>query len=74
MPLAAVYTSHLRPDTALVSAFQQSGDYDYSKELFKGDFSIWSWLWTTSTASLRASSAVWRMLATCPYGCGYGWL
>lgn len=45
MPLAAVYTSHLRPDTALVSAFQQSGDYDYSKELFKGDFSIWSWLW-----------------------------
>lgn len=45
MPLATVYTSHLRPDTALVRAFQQSGDYDYSKELFKGDFSIWSWLW-----------------------------
>lgn len=45
MPLTAIHTSTLRPDTTLVHAFQQSGDYDYSKELFQSGFSIWDWLW-----------------------------
>lgn len=45
MPLAAIYTSTLHPDTALVRALRESGDYNYSKELFQSDFSIWEWLW-----------------------------
>lgn len=45
MPLTIIYSSTLRPDTALIHAFQQSGDYDYSKELFQSNFSIWGWLW-----------------------------
>ena len=45
MPLAIIYSSTLRPDTVLIHAFQQSGDYDYSKELFQSNFSIWGWLW-----------------------------
>ena len=45
MPVAIIYSNTLRPDTALVHTFQQSGDYDYSKELFQSGFSIWEWLW-----------------------------
>lgn len=45
MPIATAYSNTLHPDTTLLRALRESGDYDYSKELFQGDFSIWDWLW-----------------------------
>jgi hypothetical protein len=45
MLLTAIPSNSLRPDTALIHALQQSGDYDYQKELMEGHFSIWQWLW-----------------------------
>ncbi len=40
----SIVADTLRPDTTALHTFRMDADYDYTRELYESDFSVWDWL------------------------------